>query len=110
MLGKKKLEETNLTLPEAKEILEKRKETGELLYEQGIALDHLMKFCKLDLKSARKLKEELLQIGIPSDIAVKIVDILPEDKYDLGVIYAKERHILNDEETEEILEIVKKYK
>jgi len=110
MLGKKKLDERGLTLPEIKKILEDRKEKGELLYEQGIALDHLMKFCKLDLKSAQKLKEELLGIGISSEIAVKITDILPEDKYDLGVIYAKERHILDNEETEKILEIVKRYK
>jgi len=110
MLGKKKIDEKNLTLPEVKKILQERKERAELLYEQGIALDHLMKFCKLDLESAQKLKDELLGIGISLELAVKITDILPEDKYDLGVIFAKERHILNDEATGKILEIVKKYK
>jgi DNA-directed RNA polymerase subunit F len=110
MLGKKKLDEKRLALPEVKKILEERKEKGELLYEQSIALDHLMKFCKLDVKNAQKLKEELIEIEVPPDVAVKITDILPEDKHDLGVIFAKERHILGDEETEKILEIVKKYK
>ena len=109
MLGKKKLDERIVTIPEVKEILEKRQGEGELLYEQGIAVDHLMKFCKLDKESARKLKEDLAETELPQEIAVKITDILPADKEDLDVLFAKERHILTDEEKEKILGIIKKY-
>ncbi len=109
MLGKKKLDEKMLTLPEVKAILEKRQEGDELLYEQGIALDHLMKFCKLDIEQAQKLREELVENDVPAGIAIKITNILPKDRHDLEVIFAKKRHVLDDERAEKILEIVKKY-
>ncbi|MEA1993834.1 MAG: RNA polymerase Rpb4 family protein [Euryarchaeota archaeon] len=110
MMGKKKYDEKKLTLPEVKEILGKRKEDSELLYEQGIALDHLIKFSKLDTEDAQKLKEELIENKVPSGVAVKITNILPEDKNDLKVIFAKERHMLDDKIAEKILETIKKYK
>lgn len=109
MMGKKKYDEEKLTLPEVKEILEKRKEDGELLYEQEIALDHLRKFCKLEAGDARKLKEELIENEVPAGLAVKITNILPEDTHDLKVLFAKERHMLDEKNAEKILGTIKKY-
>ncbi|WP_457612078.1 RNA polymerase Rpb4 family protein [Methanocaldococcus sp.] len=106
MIGKKILSERYITISEAYEIMKERAKEGELSYEQKCALDYLEKFKKLDSEKTKELVEELKNLGVEEDIAVKIADILPEDKEDLEVIYYK-RDL--PENADEILEVVKKY-
>ncbi len=86
--------------------MKERAELGDLSYEQGCALDYLQKLKKLPSEDAKKLVEELINLGIDEKDAVKIADILPIDKDDLRAIYYK-RDL--PENWEEILEVVKKY-
>jgi DNA-directed RNA polymerase subunit F len=111
MIGRKVLEEKPITTSEAKEILEKRVETGEELnYEQKTTLDHLSKFVRLAPEESRKLAEELTQKSekIKPEVAVKIADLLPKDEEDVRAIFAKQRFTLTKEEIEEILASIPK--
>ncbi|MFQ6135556.1 MAG: RNA polymerase Rpb4 family protein [Candidatus Hydrothermarchaeales archaeon] len=112
MIGKRLVEETPITEAEVKEILAKReKEKGELIYEQRLTLEHVGKFRKLDLKSAKKLVEELIESNDKIKIrhAVKLADLLPQDEGDIKAIFAKERFALPKDEIKGILGIVSKY-
>jgi DNA-directed RNA polymerase subunit F len=81
----------------------------EPVYEKKIALEHLSKFAKLGAKEARRLVKELMESNerIREDIAVKIVDLMPQDETDVRAIFAKERYALTKEEIEGILRIVR---
>ena len=115
MTFKEVIEEQPLTIPEAKEILEKaveerKKVKEDLTYETRRALEHLTLFSKLSPEKAKKLLEDLLALGIKKkEIAIKIVDVIPRTPDELRAIYAKERFTLTQEEIEKILETVEKH-
>ncbi|MEM1578623.1 MAG: RNA polymerase Rpb4 [Archaeoglobaceae archaeon] len=104
-----------ITISEARERMEKiakkRQEKAELLFETRRALRHLRNFSKLSPEKARELVEELMklpQVG-RRDLAVKIADLMPKLPDEVRAIYMKERTIAN-EEIEEILEVVNKFR
>ncbi len=99
-----------VTLPEAREILEKAAEERELTYEQNLALQHAQQFAKLDPKKAKKMKEELLRIdGINEYYATRITDLLPSHPDDVRAIFSTDKTVLQLSQMESILEIVRKY-
>ncbi|WP_424013375.1 RNA polymerase Rpb4 family protein [Halorubrum xinjiangense] len=113
---KEKLDEEYVTTSEAKEILveieDKRAEDEDrdLRYELARAIEHVNRFAKLDADESRELVEELAeldQIDVPT--AVKITDLLPEDRTELRSVFAQERYSLDGEELDEILNVVAKY-
>jgi DNA-directed RNA polymerase subunit F len=101
------IERTPLNMNEVQEILEgvpdnEKKEEMKIF---------LKKFLKTKPEKAKKLKEELEKLDmlkIKREHIVKIVDLLPEDASDLNKIFADVS--LNEDETNKILEIVKKTK
>ncbi|MEM0302539.1 MAG: RNA polymerase Rpb4 family protein [Archaeoglobaceae archaeon] len=104
-----------ITIAEAKEILEeiakKRQEKADLLFETRRALKHVRTFSKLSAENAKKLVDELLklpQVG-KRELAVKIADIMPKVADEVRAIYIKERTLTN-EEIEQILEVVEKFR
>ncbi|EEB74878.1 RNA polymerase Rpb4 family protein [Thermococcus sp. AM4] len=119
MIGRKKLEEHYVTLAEAKELLERRKEEGmeenpeePMFYEARVSLEHAERFAKLKPEQARELKEKLVNLfdWIDERIAAKLVDLLPEDYFDIRVIFAKEEHMPTREEAEEIIGLIDEYR
>lgn len=109
MIGKKVIDTDPITIAEVKQMLEGIQEQHELTYEQNLALDHVTKFSKLDMESAKKMVEELEEL-IKKTQAIKVADIMPEDIADLRLIFAKERGSIKKEDMEKILEIVNKYR
>lgn len=110
MIGKKILEDKPITSVEAKAILEEAVKRGkELNYEQKITLEHLAKFVKMSREEAGKKVEELMKSNakIKPEIAVKLVDLLPQDEDDVRAIFAKERFALTREEIEGILKLIR---
>ena len=119
MIGRKKLEEHYITLAEAKELLERRRAEGveenpeePMFYEARVSLEHAERFAKLKPEQAVELKEKLMALfdWIDERIAAKLVDILPEDYFDIRVIFAKEEHIPTKEEAEEIINLIDQYR
>jgi DNA-directed RNA polymerase subunit F len=99
-----------LTIPEAKELLEKEGAKRDLSFEQKAALQHSATFSRLTPEKARKLVGDLMKIeNMTETLAVKLSDLLPEHPDDVKVIFAKERFALDQKIIEEILGIINKY-
>jgi len=113
---KEKLDEEYVTTSEAKEILvdieaeRADDEDRDLRYELARAIEHVNRFAHLDAEESRELVEELTeldQIDVPT--AVKITDLLPEDRTELRSVFAQERYSLDGDELDDVLDIVAKY-
>ncbi len=92
-----------VTVSEAKEILAKRKEEGELGYEQAQALENSERYSKYDSEKAKALVDTLAKGKIPRETAIKIVDICPDNAATLRAILVKDRIELSDEEINGVL-------
>jgi DNA-directed RNA polymerase subunit F len=92
-----------LSVSEAKEILSKRKEDGELGYEQSQALESSEKFGKFDAPKVKKMREAIAGGKISQELAVKIIDISPESPSTLKAILVKDKVELSDDEIANIL-------
>ena len=92
-----------LSLAEVKELAVDLEEKPELK-------DYLKKFATLKLEAAQKLHEELAGLKnhkLKNEFIVKIIDLLPKDAEALSKIFTEVS--LDEKETNEVLEIVKKY-
>ncbi len=119
MIGRKKLGEHYMTIAEVKALLEKRKAEGmeenpeePMFYEARVSLEHAERFAKLKPEQAAELKEKLVSLfdWLDERMAAKLVDLLPEDYFDIHVIFAKEEHQPSREEAEEILKLLDEYR
>ncbi|HIH61144.1 MAG TPA: DNA-directed RNA polymerase subunit F [Methanobacteriales archaeon] len=111
MIGKKIIKTEPVPMAEVKVILEKFAEKHELTYEQNLALEHVSKFSKIDYEKAQKLTEELMELpNIKKKHAVLLTDLMPEDLADVRLIFAKERIPIKNEDFENILKIIEKYR
>ncbi|WP_280588238.1 RNA polymerase Rpb4 family protein [Halorubrum sp. Boch-26] len=113
---KEKVDEEYVTVSEAKDVLvdieaeRAEDEERDLRYELARAIEHVNRFARLDAEESRELVEELTeleQIDIPT--AVKIADLLPEDRTELRSVFAQERYSLDGDELDDVLNIVAKY-
>ena len=115
MIVKQVHNESMLTLPEVKNILdnikeEREKEGKELGYELRKAISHAEMFSRISAKKSRELVNELLKLEkMKPEIAIRIADILPLSNDEIRTIYAKERYTLSEDELKQILELVIKY-
>jgi len=122
MIVKEVLNESVLTLAEAKEILTLQKTSGEetkkkegeeeaeIRYERRKATEHTTKFAKGGAKESRALINELLGLAkMKEGIAIRIADLMPKSPNEVRAIYAKERFTLTEGDIEEILDCVAKY-
>jgi len=122
MIVKEVLNESVLTLAEAKEILTLRKTGGEgtkkkegeeeveIRYERRKASEHTTKFAKGGAKESRALINELLGLAkMKEGIAIRIADLMPKSPNEVRAIYAKERFTLTEADIEGILDCVAKY-
>ena len=113
---KEKVDEEYLTTAEAKGILAEIEadraadDERELQYELARAIEHVNRFGHLDAEESRELVEALAELD-PIDVstAVKITDLLPEDRTELRSVFAQERYSLDGEELDAVLAIVAKY-
>ena len=122
MIVKEVLNESVLTLAEAKEILTLLKTSGEVTkkkegeeeaeirYERRKASEHTAKFAKGGAKESRALINDLLGLAkMKEGIAIRIADLMPKSPNEVRAIYAKERFTLTEADIEEILDCVAKY-
>lgn len=122
MIVKEVLNESVLTLAEAKETLnalrtsgeETKKKEGEeeteIRYERRKATEHTTKFAKGGAKESRALINELLGLAkMKEGIAIRIADLMPKSPNEVRAIYAKERFTLTEADIEGILDCVAKY-
>ena len=104
------LEEKIVTDSEAKDILANRSKDKEMKFEQQNAFDTLNKFVSLDEKSAKELSSELFKISKLRDRNIAaIINFLPQDKDDLRAILSKDFTNLTEDESNLVLDTVKKF-
>lgn len=110
------VDEEYLTIAETKELLaEIEDERGtdpdrEMRYELARAIEHVNRFAHLEPQEARELVDALAaHEKVDDPIAIKVADLLPQDRDELRAIYAQERYSLSGDELDEILDIVAKY-
>jgi len=109
MIGEQLISREPVTLSKVKNLLEKRKLESELSYEQEEALKYAKTFSKVTKKQRDKILEELLKLEtIKKELAVKIVDILPQEIEIMRLLPEKKDEV-KDEDLQAALEIVKKY-
>ncbi|WP_227379790.1 RNA polymerase Rpb4 family protein [Haladaptatus halobius] len=110
-----KLDEETLTTAEAKELLAEIEADyaatdRDMNFNLKRAIEHVNRFAVLDAEESRELVMELLELEkVDESTAVKIVDLLPQDRDELRAIYAQERFTLSGDELDEILNLVAKY-
>jgi DNA-directed RNA polymerase subunit F len=123
MIVKEVLNESVLTLAEAKETLnalrtrsevtkkkEGEEEEEEMRYERRKASEHITKFAKGGAKESRTLINELLGLAKMKElIAIRIADLMPKSPNEVRAIYAKERFTLTEADIEKILDCVARY-
>ncbi len=110
MIGREKQEEKEITISEAREILEERKdEDTEMLYETKNALEHAQKINKMDADEAIGLVKELNEnfSSLDRETAVQIVNLMPETVKDLRVILRDRYRTPDEEAEEEIIDLLK---
>lgn len=95
-----------LTIAETEEIL--KKSTDEEEHKE--LKSFIKKFKTLKIKEAQALREELENLGlikVKTEDIIKLVDIMPADDGDINKIFTEVS--LDKDETNKILETIKKY-
>ena len=104
------INEDDISIHEAKHIMEKRKGEKDLVYDQKICLECLEKVAKLSQSQLLQAKEELSKIIIlrPRHISM-IMSIMPSSKEEVDMLFSKERTNLKKDEIDKIIEICGKF-
>ena len=105
------LEEEPISTAEAMEHIKKIPKK-DMTFEQKQAYDHINKMSKLNSKKAKEMKEELnkLEIRKLKEIQIiRIIDLLPKTADELRFIVADTQTSFDSEESEKIMQVVKKY-
>ena len=102
--------EEDVSIHEAKKLLDERRKERDLVYDQKICLEYLEKVAKLTLNQIIQIKDELSKITIlrPRHISM-IMSILPGSKEEVDMLFSKERTNLKKDETDKIVEICSKF-
>ena len=103
--------EEDVSIHDAKRIVEERKKDRDLIYDQKICLEYLEKVATLSSTQLKNVIEELGKISIlkPRYIAL-IISMMPDTEEEVETLFSKERTNLKKEEIKKIVEIMKKYK
>ena len=99
-----------VSLAEVKNLLTKEEKKRELTYEKRYALDHAKLYSKLTIANTTKLVKELCEIERITELhALKICEVLPQNREELQPIFTKERFVLDDDTIKKILKLVSQY-
>lgn len=114
MLVQDALDNEPVTVSEVRDaLLQIRRERGgdDVGYAQRRSLDHVEKFSKLSIEEAQELRAALEDMAkVTPELAVKLVDVMPDDADGVRAIYSKERFALDGEKIEEILGLLEEYR
>ncbi|MFH0832950.1 MAG: hypothetical protein V1900_04485 [Candidatus Aenigmatarchaeota archaeon] len=104
------MNEEEVSIHDAKNIMEKRKDEKELVYEQKICLEYLEKVSKLPQAKLKSMIEELNGIAILKSRYISLIlNMMPDTEDEVNMLFSKERTNLKKEEIKQIIDIVKKY-
>ena len=103
--------EEDVSIHDARNIMETRKKERELGYDQKICLEYLEKITTLPPKQLENLMAELAKIQILKPRYVSLIlNIMPDTEEEVEALFSKERTNLKKEEVKQIVSIISKYK
>ena len=98
--------EKPITIAEVKKILnDEKKERGEQTYEQKVSLEYAKEFATRKASKVEDVKQKLIEMGMDEKMAVKVIDILPENETELNLLFEKERFEVK-EHAQELLDLI----
>ncbi len=96
-----------ISIPEVKELMEKT-DTESMDQIQRWTFDYVSKFSKIDAKTAKKLKQQLVkECGITEEEAAEIVNNLPPTEAELRAFTFGWKKLILAETLEKMLKIIK---
>jgi len=99
----KVVSEKPISIPQLKKILEEIGKNKDLNSIESLSLDYATKFSKVSAEGAEKLIKELTEEeGLPSEIAVQLVNIMPTTLDEIRVILAPVSKTFPTEKVESI--------
>ena len=102
------IEIKEVSIPEAKKILEKDKEPSEF---QRRTMDYLTKFSKVESKDAKKLHKVLSKkFKLKPKEIIQIINCMPQSIEELRVILSVKGKVILSNELQAILEEINNYK
>ncbi len=105
------VEEKCITVAEVKKLLEELEGEVELNTIQAITLEYARRFSKTEGSKARELVERLVkEKDLPEEIAVQIVNVMPESVEELRTILAPLTKTISTEELEDVLRMLEGYR
>ncbi len=110
MIGKSQADKKPISAAEAMEVLEGRKKDSDLGYEQKLAYEHIKKYTNISAEVADKMIKELMQYGVGTATAIKIVDVMPIDVLQLKHILAKEKKTFEEDEVIKMMGVVQSHR
>ena len=105
MMGEEIVEKRKISLAETLHLLEERKKVSALSYSQQTSYDYCKKFSALSYEDTNELLAKLVNLPIPKDVAINIVDVFPKSKLTLQIIMAK-----NESDVDKVMVILNEYK
>ncbi|MEM4246355.1 MAG: RNA polymerase Rpb4 family protein [Candidatus Bathyarchaeia archaeon] len=107
-MPRKIIEEKEISIPEARMILEKSQDLGEF---QRRTLDYLVKYTKIEPKDAEKLISALTKkYKLDRREAIQIVNCMPKSPEELRTIISVKGKVVLSEELKSILDEIDKYR
>lgn len=105
------LDEKCITVAEVKELLEQLGGEVELNTIQAITLEYARRFAKVEGSKARELVERLVEEKeMPEEVAVQIVNIMPESIEELRTILAPLAKTISTKDLEDVLKMLENYR
>lgn len=106
----KVLREKLLPVPLVVKLLEEESKRRNLSSIETVTLEYGKKFAKLSPEAAEGLMNDLIEKGLPVEIVVQIVNVMPESESELRTILAPLSKTFTAEEIKEILDTVISYR
>lgn len=105
MIGKQTIGSKPVSLVSVKKILDKRKDIGELTYEQKLTHEYASDFGKGSQKKTEEAIQKLVEEGIDEKLAVKVADIRPQTKEEVRLIFEKAKTQPKEDLVKKIIKI-----
>lgn len=94
-----------VSISETLDLLEERKKVGALSYEQQMSYEYCKKFLKLPYAKAKEVIDKIVEVGIPEEMAINIVEIFPDHKSTLEAIM-----IRHEKDVDKVMSILEDYR
>ena len=111
MIGEKVVSKKIVTLGKVEALLKDRVKNVEPKFEQEVTIKYVKRFRKLTAKQGESMIKDLFGLDFMDELhSVKVVDLMPADEKDLGVLFSDKRIPLTKAQIDDVLKIVSKYR